>query len=176
MTTLSRRHLETKNRPLRSLLAVLLLACLFSATAAGAERPAPRLSTSGDVVTAGYYRLSWDTASSAVESIAEPLRESIAESMWAPIWELQESTQVDFRDAVTAYRGPDSATVFSGKPDGALYYRLRSVAPQASPWSDTVSVRVTHHSLSRALLFLALGIVVFVATVVLIVRGPEAGK
>ncbi|MDT8383137.1 MAG: fibronectin type III domain-containing protein [Gammaproteobacteria bacterium] len=172
MTALSRRHLTTKSRPQRIGLAVLLLACLFSTAAAGSQLPAPRLSTSGDVVTAGYYRLSWETASSEVESVTAPLKESI----WTPVWELQEATQADFRDAVTAYRGPDSATVFSGKPDGARHYRLRSVAPQASPWSDTVSVRVTHHSLSRALLFLSLGIVVFVATVVLIVRGPEAAK
>lgn len=172
MTALSRRHLETKNRPQRSLLAALLLACLCSAAATASQRPAPELSTSGDVVTAGYYRLSWDTASRDLASVTE----SQSDSLWAPVWELQEATQADFRDAVTAYRGPDSATVFSGKPNGALYYRLRRMAPQASPWSDAVSVRVAHHSLSRALLFLSLGILVFVATVVLIVRGPETAK
>ena len=88
--------------------------------------------------------------------------------------ELQEATDSEFSDATTPYRGPDRATVISGKPNGTWYYRVRaSDDAQAGPWSRAVSVTVDHHSLSRALMFLSLGVIVFVATATMIIRGSR---
>jgi hypothetical protein len=118
-----------------------------------AAQAAPALETDSDVATAGFYQLSWQAGEAPVA------------------FELQEATRPDFTDARVFYRGPDLATVLSGKPDGDYYYRIRSLDGAPSPWSEPVHVEVKHHALSRALTFLALGAIVFIATVVLILRG-----
>ena len=70
------------------------------------------------------------------------------------------------------YRGADLATLRSGQPDGDYYYRIRALHEAGpSPWSEAVHVEVRHHPLSRALTFLLLGAVVFLATLVLILHG-----
>lgn len=133
--------------------AVLLLLCLFPAAPVLAQNSAPRLSSDSDVATAGFFRLSWETEAGRVE--------------------LQEATAPGFRSPVISYSGPDRATVISGKPNGEWYYRVRAVEEdRPESWSETVKVTVAHHNPSRALLFLSVGIVVFVAIVMMIVRGP----
>jgi len=122
--------------------------------AAQAAEAAPALESDSDVATAGFYQLSWQAGEAPVA------------------FELQEATRPDFADAREFYRGPDLATVFSGQPNGDYYYRIRAIdGDTVSPWSDTVHVVVQHHSLARAFTFLALGAIVFIATVVLILRG-----
>lgn len=139
---------------LRSLtMAVPLIVCLFASGVLHAQDAAPRLRSDSDVATAGYFRLSWETDAARAE--------------------LQEASSPEFHNPVTAYLGPDRATVFSGKPNGTWYYRVRALGnPHAGPWSEPVAVVVAHHSLSRALMFLALGIFIFIAMVLLVVRGP----
>ena len=131
-----------------------MLVCLSPIDLASAQDSAPRLSSDTDVASAGFYRLMWKTNAEHVE--------------------LQEATDPDFRKVKISYRGPDRATVISGKPDGTWYYRVRA-ADGADPgeWSRPVSVTVAHHSLSRALMFLSLGVVVFVATASIIIRGTK---
>ena len=88
--------------------------------------------------------------------------------------ELQEADNPDFADASIDYQGPDDASVVSGKPNGTWYYRARVIGDQqAGPWSTAVKVTVAHHPLSRAFMFFGLGVVVFVATLLLVVRGAE---
>ena len=133
---------------------MLFLASLFAAKTLQARDAAPHLSSNTDVATAGFYQLSWETDAGNIE--------------------LQEATQSSFHNPVTYYKGADRATVISGRPNGTWYYRIRAIgAGQPGPWSEPVKVTVAHHSLSRALMFLSLGIIVFVAIVVMIVRGPE---
>jgi hypothetical protein len=135
----------------------LALLCLFTVATSRAQAAVPQLSVDKDIATAGYFRLSWESD--------------------APQVELNEATNPEFRNALTPYRGPDSATVISGKPNGIWYYRVRAVNDaDPGPWSETLAVTVAHHSLSRALLFLALGVLVFVAVVVMIIRGPRQAE
>ncbi len=129
----------------------LLLTGLFGAGAALAQSP-PLLTSDSELATAGNFRLSWQTTARSVE--------------------LQQADNAEFVAARTVYRGPDRAMVVSGKPDGDWYFRVRSLnTDQAGSWSDPVKVTVSHHSLGRALAFLLLGFVVFVATIALIARG-----
>lgn len=138
----------------RLLSAAVLLACLLAAGSALARNSAPRLWSDSEIASAGFFRLAWETDAERVE--------------------LQESTDPDFNSPATAYAGPDRATVISGKPDGKRYYRVRALSnSHTSPWSETVAVVVAHHSLSRALMFLSLGIIVFIAIVAMIVRGSR---
>lgn len=117
----------------------------------------PRLSTDSQIASAGYFRLNWETEADQIE--------------------LQEASNPEFRNPIIAYIGPDRAAVISGKPDGTWYYRVRGLdKPKAGPWSESVSVSVAHHGLSRALMFLSLGIIVFVATVLMIIRGHGKSK
>ena len=114
---------------------------------------APALESDREVATAGFYQLTWSGETAAG-------------------FELEEATRADFAQARLLYRGPDLATVLSGKPDGDYHYRIRAIDDGTrSDWSAPVHVEVRHHSLARALTFLALGAIVFIATVVLILRG-----
>jgi len=125
-----------------------------SGAASAVERFTPRLSVDNALATAGFYSLSWNTGDAQVE--------------------LQESAGPGFDRPVTIYTGPDQATVISGKPNGSWLYRIRVLDDQrAGPWSEALSVTVVHHSLARALLFLGLGLTVFIATALMIVRGSD---
>jgi hypothetical protein len=115
---------------------------------------APRLSVDNSVATAGFYSLSWETEAAQVE--------------------LQEANGAGFVHPATTYTGPDRATVISGKPNGTWFYRIRTLDNQRTgPWSEPLTVTVAHHSLTRAFLFLGLGVIVFIATVLMIVRGSD---
>ena len=135
-------------------LAALLLT--FGLAHAGGTPPSasPELSADTTVATAGYFGLSWGLAG---EAGGAPAR-----------FELQEAPDPAFAAPRTLYAGPDRATALSGRPDGTYYYRVRA---DGGAWSPVVAVEVAHHSLVRAGLFFALGAAVFVATVVLILRG-----
>lgn len=138
--------------------ALLVLAALAGAPTATAG-DAPMLESDSEIATAGFFRLNWSGA---------PMEAS---------YELQEATRADFADSRLFYRGPDLATVLSGKPDGSYYYRVRFIdREEASAWSEPVHVLVKSHPLARALTFLALGAIVFVATVLLIVRGEAHAR
>jgi hypothetical protein len=121
-----------------------------------AQQLAPRLLSDTQTATAGYFRLNWESAD------------------MNPVIELQQADNPGFADASFRYRGQDRASVISGMPDGAWYYRARVISDdKAGPWSETVAVKVAHHPLSRAWLFFGLGALVFAATVLLIIRGAE---
>jgi hypothetical protein len=67
------------------------------------------------------------------------------------------------------YKGKDTARVMTGLPDGNYTYRVEG----ESSISAAKSVSVAHHSLTRAFSFFSVGLLVFVATLFLVVRGER---
>jgi len=131
---------------------------LFSALILGPvpATAAPKLESDSEVSSAGYYQLHW--ANQHIGSFI-----------------LEESKKPDFTDAITLYQGPDTATLVSGRKNGTYYYRVRG-ADANKDWSNSVEVKVVHHSLSRAFLFFSLGAIVFLATLTMVIRGNLAHK
>lgn len=83
------------------------------------------------------------------------------------VYELQEGRRPVFADTDTRYRGPATSSFVSGLEDGISYFRVRaSVDGEAtwSEWSSTVEVDVKHHDRNFALMLMALGGFVFLAT------------
>lgn len=154
--TAGKKLLGIRTLPVKYLLLTVMLAFAGSPpdALAAADASPPRMSVDNSPASAGFYRLSWQTGNEHVE--------------------LQEARTPGFDHPATVYTGPDRATVISGRPDGSWFYRIRSLDDQrAGPWSDPLRVTVAHHSLTRALLFLGLGVTVFIATVLMIVRGSD---
>lgn len=130
----------------------LLLFLFFGYHANAHSSSAPTLSSDTDIAGAGYYRLSWETDYPKVE--------------------LQEALDASFAGATSIYSGSDHASLLSGKSNATYYYRVRGIdADDPSDWSQPVSVKVAHHSLDRAFSILGLGFVIFLALVVVILRG-----
>lgn len=127
-------------------LRLVVLALLAGGAAA---EPPVVLEASTEVSDTGHYRLSW----SAGDGVAVTV---------------QESSTADFAHARTIYRGPERATVLSGRLDGTYYYRARA---DGGPWTAPLVVEVRHHSLTTAFAYLGVGAVVFLATAALIVAG-----
>lgn len=148
----------------KRILALSLL--VFSGLAvAGETRPlaSPTLSADTEVATAGFFRLSWSLPEPAATDAGIETR-----------FELQQAPSAAFAHPHVVYTGPDRASTFSGFENGDYYFRVRNAGGDAdSPWSAVTEVRVRHHPLERALLFFALGALVFLATLVLILRGPS---
>ncbi|MEQ8428095.1 MAG: fibronectin type III domain-containing protein [Gammaproteobacteria bacterium] len=114
----------------------------------------PILESNKNVAEAGFFKLTWQ------ESLGEV--------------EIEEAMNRDFSDANKLYPGSDNATVISGKPNGEWYYRARLIDDgQAGGWSDAIQVTVEHHSLERALYFFFAGLIMFVATCWLVIRGER---
>ena len=139
----------------RLALALLIGSGPLSAREAPTPAP-PSLTTDVEIATAGFYRLTWDASAENVS------------------FELQEAATASFDDPRVAYTGPDLATTFTGRSDGTYYFRIREViADGHSPWSEVVTVQVQHHPLQRAVIFFALGALVFLATLALVLRGAD---
>ena len=116
------------------------------------------LSSSDEVATGGYYQLSWENGRDATA------------------FQLQESRSAEFSQPKVIYQGGDLASVISGRSDGEYHYRIRQVDEEGKPataWGEPLQVTVKHHSLGRAFVFFALGLVVFVITLVAILRGSR---
>lgn len=143
-----------------------IAACILAAVASRGAAAQPDLNGGADsqVATAGYYTLSW----SADEGGNEP-----------PVFQLVESRSRAFEQSKVIYEGIDLATTMSGVPDGTYHYRVRVVSEgggEPASWSNVHTVVVDHHSLGRAFAFLAIGLVVFSATVAMIVAGHRTER
>ena len=151
--------LLTRHCNLRTLLlGVVLLVCRSPHAVAQTSLLAPNLSSDTEIANAGFYRLHWQT----------PDPGQI---------QLQEAKNPSFANARLRYEGPDDASVISGMPNGTWYYRAREVRDQRmGPWSETVKVVVAHHPLSRAFTFFTMGVLVFIATLLMVVRGVQGGR
>lgn len=157
---MSSKYFKLPNRRRAWLGAAVSLALLTTLVCSAEAAPgaSPKLAASTEVSTGGFYRLFWDWEKNPI-----------------PMFELQESTSRDFKDARTIYLGRDQATVMSGRENGKFYYRVRAHKKNGVPlpWSDAVFVKVDHHPLSRALSFFGAGALVFASTVGLIVTGSR---
>ena len=97
-------------------------------------------------------------------------------------WNLPDNTQIELQQAslknpafITIYTGADTATVITGQPDGTYRFRARLLDQDnaRSDWSASVEIQVAHHPLSRALGFFAIGLLIFIATMLLILSGSR---
>lgn len=139
-------------RPGAALGFVGLLAAWLSAAPAGAAEVA--LDVTPLLSHDGVYALSWTAPGEVV---------------------LEESRDPSFAEVREVYRGADKGTVLTGRSDGVYHYRVRPIG--ASGGRDArVTVEVAHHPVGRALGFFAVGLFVFVSTIVLVARGPEGGE
>ena len=112
------------------------------------------LNSDSTIATAGYYQLNW--------------------SGNAETFQLQESSTSDFNAYKVIYEGKDLARVISGKPDGDYYYRVKTSTSDSAPGvSNVVEVTVAHHPLQNAILFFLAGAIVFIAILVLILKGNK---
>ena len=134
------------------LLVLLFIIGIFYTDVSQADLSVPELTSNTEIATAGFYHLSWKSDAKKIE--------------------LQESNDSNFTSAITLYKGADTATLISGKPDGTWYYRIRNINNgNTGNWSQPVVVTVSHHSLSRALTFFVIGFLMFIATVTLVIKG-----
>lgn len=117
------------------------------------------LSTDTQVATAGYYQLRWQGDDAHAR------------------YRLLESDNPRFNHSTVIYQGPDLARVMSGKHNGSYYYRVAELQGNTPVVvSNTVVVKVAHHSLAKALMFFAIGAGVFLATLFLILRGNRHSR
>lgn len=86
---------------------------------------------------------------------------------------VEEAVEPSFASPRVVYRGLDQATTLTGRSDGTYYYRLVHADDVPVAQAEVVRVTVAHHSSARALGFFAVGLGVFMSTVVLVVRGPD---
>lgn len=121
-------------------------------------------------------------AASAAEPVTLSLNTSISSDGVAQItWQLPASSKIileqssfeDFSNAKIIYSGFDDATVLTGLLDGDYYFRARLHDDEESVWGPVVQLSVKHHSLMQAFTFFLIGLVVFVATLLLIVFGSK---
>jgi hypothetical protein len=105
----------------------------------------------GNTSDAGHVRLTWELVAN---------REV----------EVQQSTRADFSDAFTVYRGYEGATFLSGFDNGTYYFRARA---EGGGWSEPVSLTVSHHSLRLAFFLFGVGAIVFLLTVLVVVKGAR---
>jgi len=112
----------------------------------------PALKSSTDLATAGYFQLSWGSTDSNMA------------------FELQQSADPSFATYKTIYQGADAASVRSGLSDGTYHYR---VLDDVGGTSNTVTVKVMHHTLSKAFGFFGLGALMFVILVVVLVSASR---
>ena len=108
-----------------------------------------QLDSTTQTATAGYFQLHWRGNSGPVE--------------------LQQAGDKAFTHPHTLYRGRDDASVISGLPNGEYYYRIREL--NGHGWTQPIHVTVTHHPVTRAFAFFALGALMFVALLAVIRRG-----
>lgn len=152
-----------------SLLFVPLLVCLESKSADSPQNSTstPKFESGFELTSdSGYIRLAW----------SHPDYEEIPAHIK---FELQQSETKDFDKILLKYQGPDTASYISGLPNGTYYYRIRTSnteTGQTSPWSETVTLHVQHHSIQLAIALMVVGALVFITTVSVIIHGTMSMK
>ena len=88
-------------------------------------------------------------------------------------FQLEQSLQPDFTESTLRYEGADQATFVTGLAEGNYYYRVRAVSGSegSGSWSKVVEVNVEFVSTTLVVTLFSIGMVVFVMTVVSILKG-----
>jgi uncharacterized protein (DUF2141 family) len=89
---------------------------------------------------------------------------------------IQQSRTENFREPVMLYQGNDTGTTITGLKDGSYFFRIGTDNNGDIDWGEPKQLQVAHHSLTRAFGFFAIGVVVFLATLALIVTGSRRQK
>lgn len=136
----------------------LLGALLAAGVAAAATPPEVGFDQEGPIdTTEGHATLSW-----AARDGNGPVR----------AFELQYASHPGFTDARTWYRGPDRASFVSGLPEGRTWFRVRAVEEGLTgPFSEPIAVEVEYASAATVTRLMALGAIVFLATVATVAVG-----
>lgn len=87
--------------------------------------------------------------------------------------EVQKSDSKDFKNPSVLYKGIDRASFISGLENGDHFFRIRE---EGGSWSPTLTIHVKHQSLQLAFILFALGAVVFILTVLVVVKGSYRVK
>lgn len=124
----------------------LFLAAVFVGQQSLAEADRLTLTTSETESTSGYFSLNWNQPKNQYRFILQQSVDKNFEPSANKLIEWQVANSNSFS--------------ISGLNSGTYYFR---VAPQHQPesWSNTVSVAVKHHSLSKAFFIFSLGAIVF---------------
>jgi len=89
-------------------------------------------------------------------------------------FEIERATDAAFKTAERYYTGSENGTFVSGLPTGEFYFRARAVdgAGNTGAWSaEPIHVTVEYASATLVKTLMVIGTLVFIATVVVIVRG-----
>jgi len=112
-----------------------------------------QLSVDTPLSAEGYFVLSWDNAQSVSSAI-----------------NLLQSNTPAFVESRTRDIPANGSVTITGLADGDYYFRLQD---GVSLLSNTVQVRVAHHSLGRAFAFFSVGALVFGILIISIVTGRK---
>ena len=74
-----------------------------------------------------------------------------------------------FHDSQPVFRGTDTSAFVTGLSDGTYYFRLQSETETIQP--DILTLTVAHRSLTESLALFCIGAIVFLASVLVILRG-----
>lgn len=119
----------------------------------------PSLSLSSNFSSDGVVNLSWVSDDFSESEQTEYL--------------IQMSRGADFSKYAVYYQGPQMKSVLTGLEDGEYFFRAHcgSQSGEGEFWSDPVQLTVKHHELHYALTFFVLGLLIFIALIVVIARG-----
>lgn len=120
------------------------------------DPPTLKLS-SGSQPSQGIIKLEWTSSPNAGSST----------------FELQQSLNSDFNSSKLIYEGIDKGSFLSGLHDGEYFFRVRE---QGGSWSMPVAVEVEHHPLQLALVLMLIGAIVFISTVILVIKGSKSSR
>lgn len=141
---------------------------IFGNTPVGAvNRAALTLAADPSLSTDGYFNLHW--------SIGEELHSETQDGgeIEVRLYEISPANR-----PTLIYKGPDRASSISGRSNGVYRFmvaldRPTGVSNAGMLQSNTVTVRVEHHSLVKAWLYFATGSIVFLSTMAMILLGDR---
>ena len=135
---------------LRMIFSLLCVAAATLAPLGSADAQTPRFSQSGPLTSdAGYFMVEWQADRPVALEMTAQDRSSAPRVL---------------------YEGKNKALFVSGLADGEYMLRLRDRTGAMSP---ALKLIVQHQSLTRALWLVALGMLAFLATMAVILRGPR---
>jgi hypothetical protein len=123
----------------------------------------------------GKGLLDWEVFNTADLEKGNPIEGAKSLDERAFVFDVQESTSKDFIEFKTRYSGKDSATYISGLNEGSYYYRVlaRRVEDGLVAQSNPVHMKVDYVSMTVVWRLVALGVLVFAATIWVVARGGD---